>query len=273
MADPRVFQIGFLSLLLVFGVVARDFGVSWGAVALVMGVVFAIQGIAVGLRRAPIESLYSAVISGLSVLLLGRAQSVALLCLAAALAIASKFAIRWKGKHFFNPTNFGILVTILLMGQMWVSPGQWGSDLLIAGWVGVLGLVVVVRSARWDTAFVFLGAYAFFLAIRVWHLGQSWAVLQHQLSSGTLIVFAFFMISDPRSTPDDRRARAAFAVGVAALSYHLRFFHQVSAAPLWALLFLSPLTPVLDRIWPHRRHEWGSSTVYLARGILRGRIG
>ncbi len=254
--DPRIYQIIFLSLLLVFGVFARDFGVTWSGLVGVLGVGVAVQLFWVFLGRARSDSVLSALISSLSVLLLCRARTPELLWLAIALAISSKYLLSVGGKHFVNPTNFGILATALITGGAWVSPGQWGSDLVVGAWIGVLGLVVVLRSARLDTAVFFLGTWAGLLGLRIWYLGQSFAVWRHQLSSGTLVVFAFFMITDPRSTPDDRRGRLFFAVSVAGLAYYLRFFQQVPAAPLWALFLLSPLTLLLDNFWRQPRFDW-----------------
>ena len=271
MIDPRVFQISFLSILLAYGILARDFSIAMPAVVVVLAVTLAGQGVAIVLGWAKKDSLLSALISGLSILLLCRAQSVGLLACAAALAIVSKFILRVRNKHFFNPTNFGILTILLLTHRVWVSPGQWGADILLASWIGILGLVVVMKSARLDTAFFFLGAYGALLAARVFYLGQPGPVLFHQLSSGTLVIFSFFMISDPRSTPDHRVARAVFAVAVALFTYVFRFHFFDPAAPLWALLFLSPLTPLLDMLLPHQRFDWRSPheidsvTVRLAR--------
>ncbi|PYO55606.1 MAG: Na+-transporting NADH:ubiquinone oxidoreductase, subunit NqrB, partial [Candidatus Rokuibacteriota bacterium] len=66
----------------------------------------------------------SALISGLSLCLLLRTNSLTLAVLTAALAIASKFVLRVGGKHVFNPTNFALVAMMLLTGAVWVSPGQ-----------------------------------------------------------------------------------------------------------------------------------------------------
>src|SRR6185503_2265378 len=100
--------------------------------------------------------------------------------------------------------------------------------------------------------------------LRVLLLGQRFAVFEHQALSGAVILFAFFMISDPRSTPDARSMRIAFAFVVASVSHFLQFRLFWNDAPLWALLFVSPLSPILDWIRPHARFErraGGSSDV------------
>jgi hypothetical protein len=64
------------------------------------------------------------------------------------------------------------------------------------------------------------------------------------------------MISDPRTTPDSRLGRLLFALGVAALAYYLAFFMQLRPALYVALIALSPLTLLLDRIIPATRFAW-----------------
>ena len=89
----------------------------------------------------------------------------------------------------------------------------------------------------------------------VW-LGQRWAVLIHQLSNGGLLLFAFFMISDPRTTPDARLGRFLFALAVALTAHWLAFFMQMRPALYVALIALSPLTILIDRLMPAERFAW-----------------
>ncbi len=102
---------------------------------------------------------------GLSILL--RADSLWVHPLAAALAISAKFVIRFHGKHLYNPANLGVILAISLFPGAWISPGQWGQDVALAGWFVVLGGVVVNRAQRSDIAWVFLAAYLGLVALRV----------------------------------------------------------------------------------------------------------
>src|SRR5436190_15690360 len=74
----------------------------------------------------------SALISGLSLCLLLRTNSLLLAVATAAVTIASKFVLRFRDKHVFNPTNFGLVALMLATGKVWVSPGQWGSAAFFA---------------------------------------------------------------------------------------------------------------------------------------------
>jgi hypothetical protein len=87
--------------------------------------------------------------------------------LAAALAMSSKFVLRVKGKHLYNPANLGVIAAISLFPGTWVSPGQWGNDLALAVWLLMLGTIVTQRAKRLDVSWVFLGAFLGLVALRV----------------------------------------------------------------------------------------------------------
>jgi Na+-transporting NADH:ubiquinone oxidoreductase subunit NqrB len=174
---------------------------------------------------------------------------------AAVLAVGSKFALRVRGKHVFNPTNLAI-VALLATGEAWVSPGQWGSAAFFAFLLACVGGLVVNRAARSDVTFAFL---AFHLAIvfgRSLWLGEPWAIPVHRVQNGALLIFAFFMISDPRTTPDRRGARVVFAALVALGAGYVQFVLFRTNGLLLSLAACSLLTPVFDVVWPGFRYAW-----------------
>jgi Na+-transporting NADH:ubiquinone oxidoreductase subunit NqrB len=203
--------------------------------------------------------LRSATITALSLTLLLRADNPWAMPAAAVFAIASKFLVRVRGKHLFNPANFGVGAALLILPGTWISPGQWGSDVALAGWLVVLGATVAGRARRADISWLFLIFYLGALAARVAWLGQRWAVWTHQLSSGALLLFAFFMISDPMTTPSDPRGRAAHAALVAAIAYAWGFGLFRTNAVLWALFVAAPMTAVWDVLWPAPKFDWTST--------------
>jgi Na+-translocating ferredoxin:NAD+ oxidoreductase RnfD subunit len=87
------------------------------------------------------------------------------------------------------------------------------------------------------------------------------AIPFHQLQSGALLIFAFFMISDPRTSPDSRLGRFIFALSVALLAHYLTFFMQMRPALYVALIALSPLTLLIDRLLPAARFAWTRPTL------------
>jgi Na+-translocating ferredoxin:NAD+ oxidoreductase RnfD subunit len=81
-------------------------------------------------------------------------------------------------------------------------------------------------------------------------------VLLHQLGNGALIMFTFFMISDPMTTPNRRATRFAYAILVAALAFAWQFLMFETNGLVWALFLLSPLVPLIDWRWPGKKHVW-----------------
>jgi enediyne biosynthesis protein E5 len=254
--DPRVYQILFLAGLLGAGALARDFTLRPEQMALTFATGLATQLACVrivGLQRI---GVLSALITCLGLSILLRADSLWVHPVVAALAIASKFVIRAGGKHLFNPGNLGVIAGLALIPGAWISPGQWGSDIASATWVVALGALVANRARRIDTSWTFLGCYLGLAAARVAWLGYDWAVFVHQLQSGALLLFAFFMISDPMTTPNHRGARVAHAAIVAAAAFAWQFTLFVPNGLVWALFLATPLVPLLDRVFRAERFKW-----------------
>jgi enediyne biosynthesis protein E5 len=262
--DPRLFQIGALASLLLYGMVFLRFDVSFPRAALVIGSVLAAQLLCSRAAGLPSVEVRSALISGLSLCLLLRTNSALLAVVAAVITVASKFVLRWNGKHVFNPTNFGLVAMMLLTDRVWVSPGQWGTTAFFAFAIASAGILVVRRAARSDVTLAFLGFYGLLLFARSGALGEPFAIPLHRLQSGALLLFAFFMISDPKTTPDSRLGRIFFAilVGTGAAFVQFRLFRTNGL--LWSLAVFSILVPLIDRIAPGIRYRWASP----AAGVL-----
>ncbi len=258
--DARVFQIVFLGSLLLFGALLRDFALQWEQVVLTFAAGLATQAFwikALGLKKV---GFLSAFVTCLGTSILVRADSLWVHPLLASLAMSSKFTIRIRGKHLYNPANLAVILAIAVVPGAWASPGQWGSDVLIGLWFVCLGVTVTTSAKRLDIAWAFLGSYTALLAARMLILGQSEMVLIHQLGNGALLLFTFFMISDPMTTPNRRPLRLAYAFLVAAFAFVWQFHLFQPNGPVWALFLLTPLVPLIDWLWPGQKHSWRPST-------------
>ncbi|MGB3534146.1 MAG: RnfABCDGE type electron transport complex subunit D [Microcoleaceae cyanobacterium] len=270
--DARHGQILFLASFLILGIFTRDWTLHPQHIIIVIASCLLTQAIASTIiswnlqptaetRHRLSSSWKSALITALGLCLLLRTNHPATMALAGIFAIASKFLFRYQGKHFFNPANFGIITVLLFTQDAWVSPGQWGTDwwyfLLFAG----AGGIILKQVGRWETSAVFLGVYASLEALRNVWLGWSWDVYTHHLMSGSLLLFALFMLSDPRSIPNARRSRIIWAIAIACFTFILQHQLFLSTAIFWALFLLSPLTLILDFLWSESRFNWGASRV------------
>jgi Na+-transporting NADH:ubiquinone oxidoreductase subunit NqrB len=278
--DPRLYQIVALSALLLAGLTGFGFEVPPSHVVVTLTSALAVQWLAPRLQRPflPIAPMgaqaahetppgfewRSALISGLSLCLLLRARHPAWMALAALIAVGSKFALRVpraRGsgyKHVLNPTNGAIVILLAAGAPVWVSPGQWGHHLSLVFAVAAFGALVVNRSARGDVTLAFLAAWAVLLFARAEWVGQSWRAPVHPLENGSLVLFAFHMISDPKTTPDSRAGRIVFACLVALGAATVQFVLFRTNGLLWSLAAFSLVVPWLDRALPGRVFEWSA---------------
>jgi Na+-transporting NADH:ubiquinone oxidoreductase subunit NqrB len=198
----------------------------------------------------------SALVTSLGLSILLRSDSLWVHPLIACVAISSKFLLRLQGRHFYNPANLGVVIAISFLPGAWLSPGQWGTDTLLGLWFIFLGATVTQRARRHDIAWAFLGSFAALLALRCAYLGLRPQVLLQQLSSGVLLLFTFFMISDPMTTPRHHHMRLLFAVLVAGFACVWQFVWFKPNALIWSLFWLTPLVPVFNRLCPAESFSW-----------------
>ncbi len=151
-------------------------------------------------------------------------------------------------KHIFNPTNGAIVLMMLATPAAWLSPGQWGSVAFFAFLMACLGGLVAYRALRSDVALAFIVVYAALMFGRSYYLGEPMTIPMRRLESGGLLLFTFFMISDPRTTPDHPVARVFFGALVAFVAWYIQFRLFRTNGVIWSLAMCSPLVPVLDRL-------------------------
>jgi len=136
------------------------------------------------------------------------------------------------------------------------TPGQWGAALWFCALLAGAGVFITTRAARLDTALVFLGVYAGLLFARAAWLGDPAAIPLNRLQNGALVLFAFFMITDPKTTPDGVRARAAFAALTALAAFLLSHHFYVVDGLFFALAGACALRPLFERVDPARKYQW-----------------
>lgn len=254
--DPRYYQIAVLTSLVCFGVFALDFGILWQNAVAIVATALVAQFLGTMHARLPHFDPLSPLITSLSLTLLFRTEEVALAAAAAAIAIGSKFLIRFGNKHVFNPANVALVTMMLTSDQAWVSSGQWGSAAIGAFTLACLGFLVLTRARRAETTIAFLLIYTSMLFGRAFWLGDPLAIPLHQLQSGALLIFAFFMISDPKTTPNTPVGRVLFAAIVATIAFTIQFIYYESNGPIFALIIAAPTVPLIDLFMRGRLYQW-----------------
>ena len=147
-----------------------------------------------------------------------------------------------------NTTSAVDRVRSILQGIMLIAAGIAFGLIALAGPAGGRGLSAA-RIGAVVAAVAAIGSGA------IWHTGNGLIVAAFGLI-GSLILFAFFMISDPKSTPDHKWGRVLFSGLVALLTYFIKFRLYNPNALVLALFFLSPLTLFIDKLLPAQRFDW-----------------
>ncbi|HEY2208350.1 MAG TPA: FG-GAP-like repeat-containing protein [Gaiellaceae bacterium] len=153
----------------------------------------------------------------------------------AAVSILSKYVFRWRGEHIFNPSNIGLVLCFLLLPRTKAAPLDfwWGPmsvwlalalAIIVAGGFAILRRLKLLRVALgfWVTFAAAIGvlALAGHTMTARWHLGpisgfQLWWVL---ITSPEVLVFLFFMITDPKTAPRSPSGRLAYAISLGLLA-------------------------------------------------------
>ncbi len=254
--DPRYYQIAVLTSLVCFGVFVLDFGIHWHNAVVIVTTALAVQFIGTMYARLSRFDPLSPLITSLSLTLLLRTDELVLAAAAAAIAIGSKFLIRFQGKHVFNPANVALVTLMLASDNAWVSSGQWGSAAIGAFTLACLGFLVLIRAKRAETTIAFLLIYTALLFGRAIWLGDPLAIPLHQLQNGALLIFAFFMISDPKTTPNTAAGRVLYAALVATIAFAIQFIYYAPNGPILALILSAPTVPVIDWLMRGQIYQW-----------------
>jgi len=267
--DPRYFQVIFQAIFLSYGILFLHWSADWQHYLISIGgcLLFQYAADSIMAKRflKPNEFDrwgFSVLISAMSLCLLLKTNDWYVSLLAAFLTVASKYVLRFNQKHIFNPSAFGIVATILFTKDAWLSPGQWGSNAVIFFGVITFGTIVVTRVQKLDVSLAFLLTFIGLLYWRqVYVLGWPMDYFIHSVSTGSLLLFTFFMISDPRTSPNHPIARIIWAVLIAAVSFYLAAFKWKYNTIIWILVAAAPLVPLLDKIFKAKAFHWTSTII------------
>jgi len=187
----------------------------------------------------------SAYITGLSLGILIASNDWRVYLLASAWGVASKYLLRAGDRHFFNPSNFGIVAAVVLLrNTATVAPGsQWGGEWRVAILILALGLLMMRRVKRLDLVLAWLGGYVAMSMLRV-ALGQGGLVFAlGPMTGAEFALFTFSMIPDPKTSPPAADARIVWGLAIAVLDGVLRFL-EIRYSMFYALFALCAVLPL-----------------------------
>jgi Na+-transporting NADH:ubiquinone oxidoreductase subunit NqrB len=268
LSDPRWFQIAFLGAFTMFALHAPSFVRNWEDWSASIATCVALDVFLQWIRTRTLVVPVSGLISGLGLVLLCDSPNAWTYAICGGLSILSKNVIRFRGRHIFNPTCFGIVACLFFLPQTFtVVVGRWGGSVFVLGAVGLLGCVVVWRAHRLDVSATWVITFVLGAAVRAVASGVPFRVLVGPLFGAAFQLFTFFMISDPKTTPDTRRGRILWSASLGALDCALRYEHLVFSA-FYALFIMNGLIPVFRRIFVPATPEvtWRTKVWQLASG-------
>ena len=193
-------------------------------------------------------NLASAYISGISVGILVRSPAVWPYLLCAVVSIMSKYVLRVKGRHIWNPSNFGISVLLFLAPETVATLSiQWGNYLLPMIVIWCLGSVIIYRVRRFHITATYVISFVLFAFLRSWITGSPWQSEIAPLTGPMYQLFIFFMVTDPKTTVRKKFWQCVVVLLVAVVEMILRL-NQVVYAPFYALFLVGPAAMLID-IW------------------------
>jgi Na+-translocating ferredoxin:NAD+ oxidoreductase RnfD subunit len=240
--DPRLQLAAVIVTLQVLGQTVFDFNLSIAQI-LVSLVTCAVLEVGIALRRQHVLMWpASALLTGNGVAFILRVPGTEhgdwwstngwwIFAGTAAVSLLSKYVITFRGRHVFNPSNFGLVLCFVLLGPEHADPLAfwWGPmsvwlalalALIVFGGLKILSRLKLVGIAAWFWL-TFAAGVAVLAAsghelTAPWHLGpiagrDLWWLL---VTSPEILVFLFFMITDPRTIPETPRGRRIYSVSV-----------------------------------------------------------
>ncbi len=197
-------------------------------------------------------NLASSYITGISVGILLRAPGYWPYVVCALLSITSKYVLRVKGRHIFNPSNFGISAMLFLASDAVATLSiQWGNNLAAMAVIWVLGSLIIWRARRFHICVTYVASFFLFSIVRAWMTGDPWLSEFSPITGPEYQLFTFFMITDPKTTVRAKWAQCVVAFFVAFAEMFFRLDQSIYA-PLYALFFVGPIALLIEMVWTAR---------------------
>jgi enediyne biosynthesis protein E5 len=244
--DNRFVPPIFITLILLAGHLSYGILESYSKTLLAIGTSIAMELLfgRIFLKKWPY--LASAYITGISVGILIRSPAFWPYVLCAAISITSKYVLRIKGRHLWNPSNFGICVMLFLAADS-VSPLsiQWGNNLVAMVVIWLLGSAILWRLRRFHISATYVVSFLVLAFVRARLLHEPWQSEISPITGPEYQLFIFFMITDPKTTVHSKISQCMVAFVIAVVEMFLRFDQSIYA-PLYALFLVGPAALIYE---------------------------
>lgn len=192
------------------------------------------------------KNLASAYVSGISVGILIRSNMLWPYVITAVISIMSKYVLRYKGRHLWNPSNFGVS-WMLFMAPLSVAglSTQWGSNLAAMAVIWTLGLLIVARAKRLHVTVTYVISFVILAYIRSLINSDTFLAELAPITGPMYQLFIFFMITDPPTSVSTKKGRIIVVILVALVEFAFRL-DGIIYAPFFALCLVGPPAKLLD---------------------------
>lgn len=230
-----------ITIILLVGQISYGILESWSRTFLAIGAAILTELVLGRLVTGKWPNQASAYITGISVGILIRSPEFWPYALCSAIAITSKYVIRWKGRHLWNPSNLAICVLLLLAPEVVSTLSvQWGNAIWPMLVVWVLGALITWRVQRFHITATYVASFVLLAALRGFLTGHGFLAEVAPITGPMYQLFIFFMITDPKTTVKQKWAQCLVAFLVAAMEMVLRLMENIHA-PYYALTIIGPL--------------------------------
>jgi Na+-translocating ferredoxin:NAD+ oxidoreductase RnfD subunit len=250
--ENRYIPPTFITLILLVGQLSFGMLESYKKTLLAIATAICAELVLSRIMMGKWPHLASAYITGISVGILVRSPAFWPYVLCALLSITSKYVLKYRGRHLWNPSNFGISALLFLAGDAAASLSiQWGNYLLPMVAIWALGSIIVWRVKRFHITATYVVSFLIFALIRSWMTGNPWQAEVAPLTGPEYQLDIFFMITDPKTTVRSVKGQCLVAFSVALVEMILRL-NQVVYAPFYALFFVGPAALLIE-MWRQSR--------------------
>jgi hypothetical protein len=188
----------------------------------------------------------SAYITGISVGILVRSPFLWPYALTSFISILTKYSLRYKGRHLWNPSNFGVSAMLLLAPDtVTLLSIQWGNAIAPMLVIWLLGSVIVWRVGRLHISATYAGSFLLLGFVRAAVTGVPWVTAVAPITGPMYQLFTFFMVTDPKTTVRSRRGQVIVVIIVALVEMGLRLANVIYA-PFYALFLVGPIAMVIE---------------------------
>ena len=244
--DQRYLAPALITCVLLAGQFTFGFLESWTRTLLAILTAIVVELVLVRALYGKWPHLASAYVSGISVGILVRSPAFWPYALCAAISIMSKYVIRIGNRHIFNPTNFGIVMMLLLASDAVAGLSvQWGNNLLPMVLVWIFGTFILRAVGRLHITVTYVLSFLVFGVLRAKLTGHPVLAEIAPITGPMYQLFIFFMITDPKTTVGPRWAQGLVAVLVAAVEMVFRLM-QFVYAPFYALFIVGPVANLIE---------------------------